>query len=130
MTILFFLMIRRPPRSTRTDTLFPYTTLFRSLRLRRRHPRHADHARRGKGRDHARGLHRRHPGLARTRLRRSEEHTSELQSLMRTSYAAFCLKKQKNTYKYETISTITQHDAAPSRNDRAPYTITMQTFGL
>src|SRR3546814_17119546 len=78
--LFFFLMIRRPPRSTRTDTLFPYTTLFRS------------------------------PGaLVRsfyldplfrvgTRLSiRSEEHTSELQSLMRISYAVFCLKKKKKT---------------------------------
>src|SRR3546814_10776623 len=101
-------MIRRPPRSTRTDTLFPYTTLFRSLGdhrgdrfgalafdllldvfgghdigllafdtevravlIRGRHVRHAIHE------------------------RRSEEHTSELQSLMRISYAVFCLKKKK-----------------------------------
>src|SRR3546814_14915126 len=79
----FFLMIRRPPRSTRTDTLFPYTTLFRSI------------------------------GPASTGGRelefcvwvngeiaiyfRSEEHTSELQSLMRISYAVFCLTKTKTT---------------------------------
>src|SRR3546814_14578064 len=110
---IFFLMIRRPPRSTRTDTLFPYTTLFRS-----------DH------RDHVAALGREggvHPardleghlqvahGVAnqrsrsasstatektsRTRLSEraassSEEHTSELQSLMRNSYAVFCLKKK------------------------------------
>src|SRR3546814_1203440 len=87
--VFLFLMIRRPPRSTRTDTLFPYTTLFRSLtpgladvlldaglqgaivldplRLRRQHL---------------------------LGLLRSEEHTSELQSLMRISYAVFCLKKK------------------------------------
>src|SRR3546814_3437739 len=112
----FFLMIRRPPRSTRTDTLFPYTTLFRSqltqiatevelsldpLAMAIKHPV---------------------PGCVQLRpqvavapprmglvmgkseigseqgdLRRSEEHTSELQSLMRISYAVFCLKKTKST---------------------------------
>src|SRR3546814_3126958 len=87
-------MIRRPPRSTRTDTLFPYTTLFRSRVTGR-----AGHGayRGGTGR------------LARYRAcrklqrldfeieaLRSEEHTSELQSLMRISYAVFCLKKKKN----------------------------------
>src|SRR3546814_9127323 len=87
-------MIRRPPGSTRTDTHFPYTPLFRSdagrlagYRRRgaaRRVPRHR--------RDHDRGDGRR-PG-------RSEEHTSELQSLMRISYAVFCLKKKKDTQFY------------------------------
>src|SRR3546814_5234750 len=77
-------MIRRPPRSTRTDTLFPYTTLFRS-----RTPVHADrHLPDLAGDAHWR---RRQPPW------RSEEHTSELQSLMRISYAVFCLKKKKNT---------------------------------
>src|SRR3546814_8085408 len=94
----FFLMIRRPPRSTRTDTLFPYTTLFRSPHLRRMMagslllfvvflaawqwlpgwfgiPQFII------------------PSASRVR---SEEHTSELQSLMRISYAVFCLKKKKN----------------------------------
>src|SRR3546814_15908248 len=92
--VFFFLMIRRPPRSTRTDTLFPYTTLFRSDEF-------------------AIGAHQRGPGIQRLadilarqaaeidvdvhfqhRIR-SEEHTSELQSLMRISYAVFCLKKKK-----------------------------------
>src|SRR3546814_5637893 len=88
----FFLMIRRPPRSTRTDTLFPYTTLFRSsprtgaARRYRRVPRR-----------------RRRSSCCHTPFRcvrsrrsrsRSEEHTSELQSLMRISYAVFCLKKK------------------------------------
>src|SRR3546814_16167762 len=98
----FFLMIRRPPRSTRTDTLFPYTTLFRSSRrardeelprvppdpvrlLARRAHRGADE------RQAAREGVRLHP----RELGRSEEHTSELQSLMRISYAVFCLKKKK-----------------------------------
>src|SRR3546814_9025146 len=83
--VFFFLMILRPPRSTRTDTLFPYTTLFRSRRagaLRHVVEKAAQ----------AHHVIRRHrPGL------RSEEHTSELQSLMRISYAVFCLKKKTKT---------------------------------
>src|SRR3546814_5799727 len=79
-------MIRRPPRSTRTDTLFPYTTLFRSPPPDRRLPAHP-----GRSRAHAREDPRHH--ALRTGSERSEEHTSELQSLMRTSYAGFCLKK-------------------------------------
>src|SRR3546814_8793866 len=110
-------MIRRPPRSTRTDTLFPYTTLFRSSpisREGRRPPRLVIKARvapdpaelrlacRAPGgvfgrqaksdRRHAR-FRRRQRGIG-----RSEEHTSELQSLMRISYAVFCLKKKKQQY--------------------------------
>src|SRR3546814_2279839 len=91
--VLFFLMIRRPPRSTRTDTLFPYTTLFRSSAFE------PDGGRRGREMlldDLARGARRK--GIAATRkigAGRSEEHTSELQSLMRISYAVFCLKKKK-----------------------------------
>src|SRR3546814_4950538 len=111
--IFFFLMVRRPPRSTRTDTLFPYTTLFRSLtsqacifthvvvkecrflligivteqiahilkwiRHRTDQQHHQNH---WHGRQH----------------NRSEEHTSELQSLMRISYAVFCLKKKKQDH--------------------------------
>src|SRR3546814_11083430 len=90
----FFLMIRRPPRSTRTDTLFPYTTLFRSDG--------GDGGRRRRRRSHSAGARRgaRHQRLcARSGgaggAGRSEEHTSELQSLMRISYAVFCLKKKK-----------------------------------
>src|SRR3546814_3583020 len=97
-------MIRRPPRSTRTDTLFPDTTLFRSQRLPG-----------SSRRDHQRvvAVGDRRPGLRLGRRRlgerpgeplpgrfaeaRSEEHTSELQSLMRISYAVFCLKKKTNT---------------------------------
>src|SRR3546814_6932886 len=82
----FFLMIRRPPRSTRTDTLFPYTTLFRSVMPR---PRTATPAPRN--RPAAGG---RTAGIASGHARRSEEHTSELQSLMRISYAVACLKKK------------------------------------
>src|SRR3546814_7566653 len=101
--IFFFLMIRRPPRSTRTDTLFPYTTLFRSGAGSRRHGRaardRADRAVRrleGPGDDGRRRRDRRHACL-RPRYPRSEEHTSELQSLMRISYAVFCLKKKKKS---------------------------------
>src|SRR3546814_2724948 len=88
-------MIRRPPRSTRTDTLFPYTTLFRSGS---RCPR-AD--RRGSP-SPSRGSRRGAP--ERRGRRRSEEHTSELQSLMRISYAVFCLKKKKKIITYNNIT--------------------------
>src|SRR3546814_2439124 len=93
-------MIRRPPRSTRTDTLFPYTTLFRSLRMRAyyAHPGPLCGCRRPCARTDTR-RHRSHP-----RARRSEEHTSELQSLMRISYAVFCLKKKKKKYTNTTIT--------------------------
>src|SRR3546814_9425705 len=109
-------MRRRPPRSTRTDTLFPYTTLFRSWQaLRRMDGRSVDsarvdvaaqllcrarHAKGGRAYAHVHprddagvtGHHTLFLGF-----RRSEEHTSELQSLMRISYAVFCLKKKKTT---------------------------------
>src|SRR3546814_13233518 len=92
---IFFLMIRRPPRSTRTDTLFPYTTLFRSGDFRGagqdRRIRHAVEDLRQSA-AHVGGA----VGGARS-ARRSEEHTSELQSLMRISYAVFCLKKKKKS---------------------------------
>src|SRR3546814_1939992 len=94
----FFLMIRRPPRSTRTDTLFPYTTLFRSDDLRHQ-PRPVDAVHR-RQRDLAprlfvaeQSLHHR-LRIVEAAVDRSEEHTSELQSLMRISYAVFCLKKK------------------------------------
>src|SRR3546814_10700425 len=110
VVFFFFLMSRRPPRSTRTDTLFPYTTLFRSEGI------HSQEARRN-GRQRFEDSRIAWPGaqqslsknaLARDRVKRhlageveensaasrSEEHTSELQSLMRISYAVFCLKKK------------------------------------
>src|SRR3546814_6638381 len=99
-------MIRRPPRSTRTDTLFPYTTLFRSRAPQRaagmmKGPRLIDSA---------------PPPIARSvspsRIdcaARSEEHTSELQSLMRISYAVFCLKKKKNKKVKQTNNTSNEH---------------------
>src|SRR3546814_1365125 len=85
-------MIRRPPRSTRTDTLFPYTTLFRSPTLQSKESITMAEVRaapeegmQANGADTA-------PAAG---MIRSEEHTSELQSLMRISYAVFCLKKKK-----------------------------------
>src|SRR3546814_1243528 len=80
-------MIRRPPRSTRTDTLLPYTTLFRS-----RDGADGD-GKREEARQHERRRPQSDPGIE----GRSEEHTSELQSLMRISYAVFCLKKKRRT---------------------------------
>src|SRR3546814_9363132 len=86
-------MIRRPPGSTRTDTLFPYTTLFRSIASA------SACAAFGSSRTSGpRTLTRFPAGKARERARRSEEHTSELQSLMRISYAVFCLKKKNQLH--------------------------------
>src|SRR3546814_6791173 len=121
----FFLMIRRPPISTRTDTLFPYTTLFRSRDLPDhladlpglQAPGDAGHlvgaAGRAMGSEqpgravHRAGAHagrKRRRGPPADRRARSEEHTSELQSLMRISYAVFCLKK-KTTHSPNTHTT-------------------------
>src|SRR3546814_6905956 len=111
-------MIRRPPRSTRTDTLFPYTTLFRSKKHRiparvpecvilhpvyyllRAGPVSIDQA--GDPNTHVRMLFMcaGKKSSYQTR-RRSEEHTSELQSLMRISYAVFCLKTKKQQYQHK-----------------------------
>src|SRR3546814_8207802 len=85
--LFFFLMIRRPPRSTRTDTLFPYTTLFRSCACWITFLTMI-----GRGGVFGRAAI---SGLSCHQRLRSEEHTSELQSLMRISYAVFCLKKKK-----------------------------------
>src|SRR3546814_7340495 len=84
---VFFLMIRRPPRSTRTDTLFPYTTLFRSV-VPGEGGEQAGHFD-----QHLRAVVDQEASIGGGR---SEEHTSELQSLMRISYAVFCLKKKKS----------------------------------
>src|SRR3546814_11256099 len=108
----FFLMIRRPPRSTRTDTLFPYTTLFRSHQLLgENHDQDCganDEADRGDRElrlpvELVKASFPPVPAQAERRQRkgqkhRSEEHTSELQSLMRISYAVFCLKKKNKKH--------------------------------
>src|SRR3546814_8948828 len=114
-------MIRQPPRSTRTDTLFPYTTLFRSPRPIRRNA--SPPSRHGRAKSAAPAAGRKYPPERRPHHqaqpsgnpspdcrspRRSEEHTSELQSLMRISYAVFCLKK-KNTNSNTTIYKHTYH---------------------
>src|SRR3546814_8848929 len=102
-------MIRRPPRSTRTDTLFPYTTLFRSCgvvgALSAFYP---DSSEIHDPRQRMIASHRliaKMPTIAIIRWHgsRSEEHTSELQSLMRISYAVFCLKKKKHTHRRHRI---------------------------
>src|SRR3546814_2562169 len=118
--MFFFLMILRPPRSTRTYTPLPYTTLFRSgkqaAREQRAPPGRADIA--AGVQDNTRSNHRprptvrcarpaaaRHdqgPAAANHGDPRSEEHTSELQSLMRISYAVFCLKKKKKQHNQKT----------------------------
>src|SRR3546814_10383795 len=94
---LFFLMIRRPPISTRTDTLFPYTTLFRS-HMRRR-PCASGSEEGVYGGLLAKGSHIVETARSGEVEDRSEEHTSELQSLMRISYAVFCLKKKTHNPK-------------------------------
>src|SRR3546814_1646384 len=113
-------MIRRPPRSTRTDTLFPYTTLFRT---------HLGSRSRRGGWIRARiylahgatlvviAWRTRRPPIGAKRpnmtqkvtFLRSEEHTSELQSLMRISYAVFCLKKKNKTYIHNKFTQIYKH---------------------
>src|SRR3546814_4780478 len=127
---LFFLMIRRPPRSTRTDTLFPYTTLFRSQTR--------DDGATG-GRDNLPTRLTQKPGREITpapvsvcprgrRRSRSEEHTSELQSLMRISYAVFCLKKKNQksitsqpSQAYTTSKTPRKHDCYNNTTTNCSY---------
>src|SRR3546814_5051996 len=99
--LFVFLMIRRPPGSTRTDTLFPYTTLFRSSLIALTVTRMGGDGFAGSVEPRGAAVWWNRAG---SRLRsfalvrqRSEEHTSELQSLMRTSYAVFCLKQKKQT---------------------------------
>src|SRR3546814_1204387 len=96
-------MIRRPPRSTRTDTLFPYTTLFLCPRARPgRAARRRQPCRTCSGTPPATE---RRPGAP----ARSEEHTSELQSLMRITYAVFCLKRKNNINSHNTTPHKTAH---------------------
>src|SRR3546814_7637273 len=130
-------MIRRPPRFTRTDTLFPYTTLFRSGQVLHLLPgtgtgRETSHPRRefrrplqsgaavlhqpdrGRAWTYRGGAHLRAEQGRDARHPRSEEHTSELQSLMRLSYAVFCLKKKTHTYTNQPH--ITQSPKIKTRN--------------
>src|SRR3546814_1721396 len=102
-------MIRRPPRSTRTDTLFPYTTLFRS-RVDPFAPAVAGFTIVGLCDDHALGEQVGHRFVA-----RSEEHTSELQSLMRISYAVFCLQKKTNDHNH-IIEHLDSQNQLPNNN--------------
>src|SRR3546814_3414353 len=108
VVVFFFLMIRRPPRSTRTDTLFPYTTLFRS----RRHGGRRGQARR----DGPVPPVLMQVGVLMQVNVRSEEHTSELQSLMRISYAVFCLKKKKKDTRHPDpeLSSTETHNYKPT----------------
>src|SRR3546814_8147966 len=123
-------MIRRPPRSTRTDTLFPYTTLFRSRYTAYPQRRFGHAGLRRKARCGVRGGaagQRRageFRGLLAARPDRSEEHTSELQSLMRISYAVFCLKKKKiknevRSSKNDKTSTTTKQQQKNSNTNRS-----------
>src|SRR3546814_6809347 len=117
-------MIRRPPRSTRTDTLLPYTTLFRSLRA----PRYLKSEQIAAPLPGAAGQvkialvvndkHDIHHVHDRGYVERSEEHTSELQSLMRISYAVFCLKNNKQRSKNQRI---------PQPTNRHSFTVQITT---
>src|SRR3546814_8640903 len=118
-------MIRRPPRSTRTDTLFPYTTLFRSwIRWANRYSVRGSRSlmtpsgRAGfvRALSMARGCP---PGAA-----RSEEHTSELQSLMRISYAVFCLKKKKQRHAFKKKGRNRTQQTDNKKRDTQPHALT------
>src|SRR3546814_2798389 len=120
-------MIRRPPRSTRTDTLFPYTTLFRSALSKDFEAKWKGRLADAAGKSGAEGIGQalaefealedllgKIGSFAGLTYFRSEEHTSELQSLMRISYAVFCLKKKKksiliNTYNTDYQQLVTTH---------------------
>src|SRR3546814_1621002 len=123
-------MIRRPPRSTRTDTLFPYTTLFRSAisavtRISEAETGGAELVRlpasapKRRSRQPEPRPRRRHAETILSSYR-SEEHTSELQSLMRISYAVFCLKKKKTQNRQNSQYFTSQH----LRPDRYSYAMT------
>src|SRR3546814_6431811 len=108
-------MKRRPPRSTRTDTLFPYTTLFRSPRMS----------------DYMKGLvnsTRTAGARVEPHTIRSEEHTSELQSLMRISYAVFCLKKKTTKQSHSPAnSTSTSHKLTHTPTHTTPVPVLQKT---
>src|SRR3546814_10631958 len=103
----FVLMIRRPPRSTRTDTLFPYTTLFRSMAVAMVMVACTISGGMMLGKIWCTMM--RVSEAPRARELRSEEHTSELQSLMRISYAVFCLKKKNKQLKITNLHTHCTH---------------------
>src|SRR3546814_1523173 len=109
-------MIRRPPRSTRTDTLFPYTTLFRSI------SKYSDVYVTLAGDQPIQETSSRSESMYSfdSASGRSEEHTSELQSLMRISYAVFCLKKKKRS--------LDDDNPAPQHHNRARHRITPPHF--
>src|SRR3546814_7143889 len=116
-------MIRRPPRSTRTDTLFPYTTLFRSAPA----GEPAAQARGGQAKACPPGKSAAGRAPSHHRGDRSEEHTSELQSLMRISYAVFCLKKKKQeTYDNSKIDTYLNTQSPPKQRRKQSHNILKQ----
>src|SRR3546814_1102918 len=118
--VFFFLMIRRPPRSTRTDTLFPYTTLFRSQDPAPGRTAGTEGQSGTSGRGHGcrsqagQGTRPRGHGAGRPWKDR-KSNTSELQSLMRISYAVFCLKKKKTKSKQQII----QHTTSPKTQNQS-----------
>src|SRR3546814_4338709 len=120
----FFLMIRRPPRSTRTDTLFPYTTLFRSA-LRRV----CQYGQVPGGGSGFQCLPLGSCSWRRQRSCRSEEHTSELQSLMRISYAVFCLKKKTKPH-YSSIMSTRYRSSHTSENDQLVVLSNLSIYNL
>src|SRR3546814_3305883 len=122
----FFLMIRRPPRSTRTDTLFPYTTLFRSPDTTRSSIS-SNATTNAETSDDASSsptelIWIMKPATSTNRGYgiRSEEHTSELQSLMRISYAVFCLKKKKHTKNNSINQQHKEHTDKNNNNSNSP----------
>src|SRR3546814_7922857 len=128
MLVIFFLMIRLPPRSTRTDTLFPYTTLCRSPAARSACAiQFFVHGAPFQRTDWMYGLAGALPSARTVSVLppptsiRSEEHTSELQSLMRISYAVFCLKKKKTIPKNKSHRNITITHAHQISNTSITY---------
>src|SRR3546814_2224783 len=119
-------MIRLPPRSTRTDTLFPYTTLFRSALLLESLLRKSRNFSIFDRQDAVQDFDDRHLGAERS-IERSEEHTSELQSLMRISYAVFCLKKTSNNHSHA----LTTHPSSSNQQtNNCKYTTDSQNLRL
>src|SRR3546814_5612863 len=123
-------MILRPPSSTRTDTLFPYTTLFRSPDREGRCQPGQRHQFDPKPVERIGNEHDAQQNNDADLIDRSEEHTSELQSLMRISYAVFCLKKKNTRYTVKQHKHLDQHritQQAPTITQYIPTTITTNT---